>query len=279
MNRQYSRTECIFLAILTITVYNIMAATNEPIYILRSSDVLKFDTQKAETVEYTGRTDSLQLFTNIKPEKENNFVEGGELVKSSMSSKPTSFSVFSEFITAQNAYKITLTDFSGGGVLLSAIALDQAPAKGYAPSTECFLPLETKAYEIKKYVYLKTKASDKPLYQYSRLELDMTIGKAKLIIDMNAVTNPDGSTNLKEDKEARQQYITNQLNEIKKAIEDKTATDEQIEEMHKLVMLEQQDRQNETNRWDFEGNQTRIMKQKRERLLEADGRLRTKQAL
>jgi len=108
-------------------------------------------------------------------------------------------------------------------------AFDLAPADDYAPSVECLLPLQTKAYETKKAVYLKTKTDDEATpYKYSRLELNMTVGKAKLIVDMTAVTNPDGSVNLKEDTIARQQYIAQCISEINASMKNDTVNDEQL---------------------------------------------------
>lgn len=274
MNKQKIIPIYISLVVLLVLITNTIAAAIEPPLMLRSSETLKFHAKKTETVGFSGGSaESLRSFSQIKPKDDKKNVKKDVANDSPRPSKSTSFSVLSEFIEAQNAYKLTITDSTGGGVLLSQNASDQAPADGYTPSVECLLPLQTKAYETTKYVYLKTKTGDETTpYQYSRLELNMTIGRAKLIIDMNAVTNSGGSSDLKYDKRAQMKYISERINEIQAAIKNKTATDDQIEEVRELTVI--QSRERNSDRWDFEGNRKHILQQKRQKFLEADGRIK-----
>lgn len=236
---------------------------------VRSSQTVKFEAQKGDSMSFASHKGRLQKANSEKLDKS----------KESKSSKAetNTFAMASEFIEAQNAYKLTISDSTGGSLLISDQSLDQAPAEGYTTTAECLLELADKAYDAKKYVYLKTRTGDEAIpYQYSRLELDMTIGKAKLIMDVNAVTNPDGTGNLKYDAKTQRKQIAERQAELQAAIKDKAATDEQIEEMHELEMMQMEDRMANHDRWDFDGNRRRMMQEKRQRQLEADGRIKPK---
>ncbi len=273
------------IALMSVVVFVlgvVVSATASPVLMKRSCQTVKFEAQKAESVEFASRKGRFETVSRDKAaraeKKTAKRVNTLAAPKAAASGTDLAggFSMASEFIAAQNAYKLVMTDTTGG-VVISDEPLDQAPAEGYASSAECLLELADKAYEAKKYVYLKTKTGDKdaPL-QYSRLELDMTVGRAKLIMDINAVTNPDGSANLRYDKKAQRQLIAQRRKKLDEAVKNKTATDEQVEEMNELMILEMQDRQAEHGRWDFDGNRRRIMQQKRQRQLEADGRVKPK---
>lgn len=261
----------------------VQAESSLPVLMKRSCQTVKFEAQKSESVEFASRKGRLEQVSKDKTAKaEKKMLKGADKPSASQdaasaSDISNSFSMASEFIEAQKAYKLTITDSSGGSILISDDFLNQAPAEGYTSLAECLLELGNKAYEAKKYVYFKAKTGNEATpYQYSRLELDMTVGKAKLIMDMNAVTNPDGSGDLRYDKKAQQKHIAQRRQAIEKAMKSKTATDDQIEEMHELMMMQMQDQQAGHNRWDFDGNRRRTMQQKRQRQLEADGRIKPK---
>ncbi len=259
---------------LLITSSSILAEISSNL-MMRFSQTLKFEAQKVESFDFASRKGRFQ---KVQPEKIAVTEKmGDEDTLDSSKPESNSFSIASDFIAAKNAYKLTIIDATGGGVLISDQPMDQAPTEGYISKAECQLKLADKAYDAKKYVYLKTKSSDKTIpYQYSRLELNMTVGKAKLIMDVNAVTNPDGTGNLKYDAKALRKQIAQRRAELQAAMKSKTATDEQMEELQELELLQMQDRQSNHNRWDFDGNRRRLMQQKRQRHLEADGRIKPK---
>lgn len=273
MKRIYCITYVCLLGFLGIGT--LVQADDSSLTILkRSSQTLKFESHKTQDMTIVSRKGFLQKMNDSK--------EDAAQKKQNKQKQPTqqtsqnTFTISSEFLEAKNTYKVTVMDSTSGGIIISDQLLQEAPADGYQASAECSLPVQSKAYEVKKYIYLKTKTDGgKSSDQYSRLELDMTIGKAKLIVDMDSVTNPDGSKNLRYNKKAQQKVVTLRLKEIEKAMKNKTATPEQTEEMQELMMLQAQDAQDH-NRWDFEGNHERLIQQKRQRLLEADGRLRPK---
>lgn len=272
-----SRTALIFVCILSHfgMVMHAQAEEAAPALMRRSMQTLKFEAQKATNVEISNRGGMLQ---KTDAPKDAAAVVAENMQQNRQRQIPSqpfeeTFTVSSEFLAKENAYKLTVTEV--GGVIISDKLLDEAPADGYEKSAECSLTVKEKAYEAKKYVYLRTPTDDKETpAQYTRLELDMVVGKVKLIMGMNAVTNPDGGRNLKYENKAQQKYIAQRLEEIEKAMKDIKPTPEQTEEMHELMMLQAQEATQAHGRWDFDGNRRRAMQEQRQRLLEADGRLR-----
>jgi len=256
--------------LLGIAVTETTASEADAAFLLRSADTFKFKAKKTEEIHLSCQNGFFRQFDPTKFKTKEN---SGNNNVPERPIPSESLNISSEYLEDQNAYKLTITcPIDGDGVLSNDQQLNQAPADGFTQTTEIVLPVQKKAYETQKYVYTKLKSGES--YQYSRLQLNMVVGKSKLIIDMDAFTNPDGSQNLKYDKKHQQKVIAQRREEIQQAIKDNTATEEQIEELHRLEMMQRSEEYH--NRWDFDGNRRRMVKEKRQKLLEADDRVRTK---
>jgi hypothetical protein len=178
--------------------------------------------------------------------------------------------------STQQTYQLTLTCIEEGiGVIVSDELLYEAPMDGYTSQASLNISYsDPKPSQTKRYLYLKANGKEKDQFIYSRVDFEFLAGKAELIADTQIWTNPKGERSFEYDEKFQQKYISDQLEEIRTAIEENTATEEQIQEMHELMMAK---RELDQNRWDFDGNRRRAIQKKLEKERTATGRLRPKE--
>lgn len=177
--------------------------------------------------------------------------------------------------------RIYVLEFScpddGSGIIITDEYFFEAPAEGYTGQTSINIPYSIDhATERKLYAY--TKASGKKLDQwlYSRIEMDLTIGKAALIADMTGYANPSGSRNLEYNKKYQLQQQAQLRKELDKALQN-GADPQEIGNLKQRVEAAQVESQvSGIRRWNFEANRRQAEKQKRQRQMEVEGRIRPK---
>lgn len=137
---------CIFSFSGVISVVQAQGAAST--LLARSSQTLKFESQKTEDMTIVNCNGFLR---KMDDSKEDTFQkEQNKQRQSAQQTSEKALSISSEFLEAENTYKITVKDSTGGGVIVSNQLLQEALADGYQTSAECSLPVQTKAYEARK---------------------------------------------------------------------------------------------------------------------------------
>jgi hypothetical protein len=201
-------------------VFRILKKT-PPAFLIHSSSKLLFQPDELHVYELS--------LNGPNPKDKDGFVGAGK-------NKTGVLRVTAEFDGMKQVGKLRIASIGNNHSLSLGEMSYQAPIEGY--SNECVVEVrEDTAKQPQKHLYVKTVREG--IIQYSRLDIVFSSGKGGLVVEMNIWTNPDGSLNLRYDKDYQGQELLRRQQEAR-------------EKGQKDLYLGEPVGEN-TRSWDFEG--------------------------
>lgn len=248
-------------------VFSYAGLPADKLFVPVPADPVVFTIRKKNPPAFLVRSESLMRF---KPGQDKPYIlsTGGtfrDFSKALQEGKqiPVGLKVTANLSQDSSAYELTFNfPNDESGIITADELLHECPAEGYVDQAVMKVIIPDKAKEIQKYIYVKAKGSGGAEWTYSRINLNIIVGKAELIIKTTSWTNPDGSRNLEYDEKYQRKEITRRLEEYRNNPNGKPMPS----------YLRQQKGKN----WDFTAQRRRANKQKREYKRAAEGKIKEK---